>query len=439
VTLLTRRWQVLKPHATQAEYWASPHRFNVVPAGRRSGKTELAKRKLVTRLLEGTAYDNPRFFAAAPTRDQAKKIYWEDLKRLVPPWFKAREYEGDLIIRTITDAELHVLGMDKPARIEGQPWDGGVLDEYGNMKKDAWEANVRPALSDRKGWCDFVGVPEDGSAENHYKMLWDKAVAEMAEKGDASDWGAYTWFSSTVLDAGEVASAKADMHPSMFAQEYEGSWVSWAGTKFFSEDLLLESGLPVDYPITCDCVFATLDCAMKDGKAHDGMGIVYWALIQYDGRPRLVILDWDYVQINVSLLDDWFPSVLNRLQEFCNQFRVIRGSIGAFVEDTQAGTVIIQKAPSKNWPVHAIESKLTSMGKDSRAFAVSGYVASGRARVSRYAYEKTVAFKGERKNHLLSQVTSYIIGDPNAAKRADDLFDGFTYGPLVALGTPEGF
>ena len=37
--------------------------------------------------------------------------------------------------------------------------------EYGNMKLEAWGANVRPALSDRKGWCDLIGVPE---GRNHY-------------------------------------------------------------------------------------------------------------------------------------------------------------------------------------------------------------------------------------------------------------------------------
>ena len=61
-----------------------------------------------------------------------------------------------------------MVGLDKPERIEGQPWDGGVLDEYANMKAHAWGANVRPALSDRLGWCDLIGVPE---GRNHYYDL----------------------------------------------------------------------------------------------------------------------------------------------------------------------------------------------------------------------------------------------------------------------------
>ena len=69
------------------------------------------------------------------------------------------------MIRLINGAQIWVVGLDRPERIEGSPWDGGVLDEYGNMRANAWPEHIRPALSDRAGWCDFTGVPE---GRNHY-------------------------------------------------------------------------------------------------------------------------------------------------------------------------------------------------------------------------------------------------------------------------------
>jgi len=36
-------------------------------------------------------------------------------------------------------------------------------------------------------------------------------------------------------------------------------------------------------------------------------------------------------------------------------------------------------------------------------------------------------------NHFLHQVTTFRIGDKEAAKRADDLLDCFTYGVAVGL------
>jgi hypothetical protein len=233
-SVLSPRWTALRPHAVQLAYAMSRHRFNVVPAGRRSGKTERAKRKLVRRALSlrgVTHSDTPRYFAGAPTRDQAKRIYWQDLKALTKPFWRGQPSESELTIRLVTGAEIVVVGMDKPERIEGSPWDGGVLDEYANMKPEAWGANVRPALSDRNGWCDLIGVPE---GRNHYYERYEAALAEMKEHGPASQWGAWTWVSADILPATEIAAAKRDLDPLTFSQEYEASFVNFEGRAYYA-------------------------------------------------------------------------------------------------------------------------------------------------------------------------------------------------------------
>ena len=231
---LTKRWTPLTPHAVQLEYWNSPHRFNVMSAGRRSGKTERFKRKLVKAAFRGTSFDTPRFFAAAPTRDQAKKIFWNDLKKLVPRKFMlGRPSESELIIRLVTGSEIHVIGMDRPERIEGVPWDGGGLDEYANMKSEAWGENVRPALSDRGGWCDLFGVPE---GRNHYFHLDQFAQSEVRRYGEGSEWGSFTWFSADILPPEEIESAKRHLDPLTYQQEYEGCFVNFQGLAYHMFD-----------------------------------------------------------------------------------------------------------------------------------------------------------------------------------------------------------
>ena len=221
---LTPRWEPLRRHSVQRAYRTSPYRFNAVPAARRAGKTELAKRKLVESALRTTRH-GARFFAAAPTRDQAKRIFWEDLKAMVPRHLMACEpKETELCITLINGATIWVIGMDKPERFEGQPWDGGVLDEYANMKPHAWTEHVRPALSDRLGWCDFIGVPE---GRNHYYDLWLTAQAR-------DDWGAFTWFSADILPPEEIEAARRDLDELTFAQEYEASFVNFVGRAYYS-------------------------------------------------------------------------------------------------------------------------------------------------------------------------------------------------------------
>lgn len=231
--MLPSRWTQLRPHLVQTAYFDSQHRFNVVPAGRRSGKTELAKRKLVMRALLGSGFPSPRYFAGAPTRDQAKRIYWDDLRALVPRSETKDVRATELSIKLTTGAEIVVVGMDKPERIEGSPWDGGILDEYANMKADAWQANIRPALSDRLGWCDLIGVPE---GRNHYFDAYQRAVQSMQEFGAASEWGAFTWTSATVLPASEIASARAELDERTYRQEYEASFESYSGVVLYAFD-----------------------------------------------------------------------------------------------------------------------------------------------------------------------------------------------------------
>jgi hypothetical protein len=232
--VLPPRWYPLRAVEAQLAYANSRHRFNVVPAGRRSGKTERAKRKLIRRALtlEGITHNEaPRFFAGAPTRDQAKRIFWTDLKALSRPWWSGRPSDTELLIRLITGSEIVVVGMDKPERIEGAPWDGGVLDEYANMKPKAWGENVRPSLSDRAGWCDLIGVPE---GRNHYYEAYTAALADMMDHGDASEWGAYTWKSAEVLPPEEITAAERDLDPLTFAQEYGASFVNFEGRAYYA-------------------------------------------------------------------------------------------------------------------------------------------------------------------------------------------------------------
>jgi hypothetical protein len=221
----------LRPHPIQIQYWKCDKRFVAVPSGRRSGKTELAKRRLIKRAWAGTNYYPARFFVAAPTFNQAVNIYWNDLKRYC---FNVAKFynlpmpsisEGYKTIK-LPLSEIMLVSMDKPERIEGQPWDGGVLDEYGNMKEKAWMEHVRPALSDRRGWCDFIGVPEGW---NHYKELCDYAQRE-----DTPDWAHFHWISADILPAEEIEAAKAELDELVYRQEYEGSFENFSGRAYYN-------------------------------------------------------------------------------------------------------------------------------------------------------------------------------------------------------------
>lgn len=258
--LLTPKWTRLKHHDKQHALWVSKARFRVVPAGRRSGKTEIAKRFIVKKALEFNSHPDGWFVLAAPTHAQAKRIYWEDLKKFVPEWAIDRVFEADMTIRLVTGTEITVMGMDMPARVEGRPLDGIVLDEYADMKSVVWTKHVRPALSTlgRPGWAWFIGVPE---GRNHYYQLYISACGD-----DSGQWEAFTWKSAEILDPEEIAAARKDLDAKTFEQEYEAAFVNFEGRVYYDFDRAVHACTRLRYNPNLPLIFS-LDFNHKPGTA----------------------------------------------------------------------------------------------------------------------------------------------------------------------------
>ena len=221
------RWYELKDHPTQLRLVNAINegvRFPLVPAGRRSGKTERFKRFLVkfANNVKGI------YFAAAPTHDQAKKIFWDDLKAFSLSCKHTRPpSESNRIIYMDNGSEIHVIGLDKPQRIEGIPWTGGGIDEFADIKGEAWESNIYPALNtvnptrpDYRAWCWLLGVP-DGL--NHYYDL-----CEVAKKNANGNFKVYHWMTEEIFP--EMAEdAKAVMSEKQYNQEFRASFETATG------------------------------------------------------------------------------------------------------------------------------------------------------------------------------------------------------------------
>ena len=208
-----------------------------------------------------------------------------------------------------------------------------------------------------------------------------------------------------------------------------------AGTSFFDINDVLDDGLPVQYPVNCDYVFATMDTAVKTGSKNDGTAVAFWAVNKTKKHP-LMVLDWDILQIEGSLLVAWLPNVSRRLEVLAQACGARMGSAGIYIEDKASGTILLQQALRANMMASPIESKLTSVGKDERAISISGYVKSDMVKMSDHAYNKLTIYKGTSGNHFLMQVFRFQLG---VKDQADDALDTFCYGVAIALGNSEGY
>ncbi len=240
---IPQAWFKLRKHPIQQQLWKCPARFIAVPAGRGSGKTELARRKLVLALRERKKWPTPRYFYAMPTRDQAKRTAWQHFLNLIPKnWLARRPMVSELKIETIFGSELYIVGLDKPERIEGEQWDGCVLDESCNMPPKAFDMSVLPALTWRDGWCWRIGVPKrTGPASTEFRKFFEEA-----QRGDKPDAAGFTWPSSDIAPEEKLRWAQEHMDAKDYAEQYDAQFQTAGGAVFHAFDRA-ENIKPVEY------------------------------------------------------------------------------------------------------------------------------------------------------------------------------------------------
>lgn len=189
-------------------------RFVVLVWHRRAGKTVFAVMRLVLAAISFQGKDG-RFAYLAPLRNQAKSVVWTYLLRFTAVIPGAKANETELRVDLPNGARIMLLGADNPDALLGIYLDGAVIDEVADMKPEAWSRVIRPTLSDRKGWCLFIGTPK---GVNLFSELYYRAA-----KGDEPGWSAnlQRWSDTGVIDADEIDKLKREMSEPEFAQEYD--------------------------------------------------------------------------------------------------------------------------------------------------------------------------------------------------------------------------
>lgn len=219
---LPPRWTSLKYHPKQAAAFYGTTRFINLACGRGSGKTEIARRKVIRSLMIKKEWE-PIYFYALPTIAQAKKVAWRPLLEMIPRhWIHDPMQDinvQEMRIKTRFGSTLYVLGLDQPQRAEGLQYDGGVIDESCDVKPKTFDLSIRPALGYKSGWCWRIGVPKRyGIGAIEYKEWFDWGFDPTHD-----DIKSYSWPSSDIMTEAEIAAAKRSMDPRDFNEQYMAS------------------------------------------------------------------------------------------------------------------------------------------------------------------------------------------------------------------------
>lgn len=414
----------LKYHAEQKRIYDDPAKRKVIRAGRRFGKTtmlEQAAGNWGARKMR-VGWFAPSYKVLLPT--------YKAIKQQLAPII-AHSSKTDGIIELVTGGHVEFWTLDNEDAGRSRKYHKVIVDEASLVKKglrETWEQAIEPTLLDFDGDAIFAGTPKGIDDENFfYQICTDKTLGFKEFHAPTRN--------NPSINPEALARIIEGKPPLVVQQEYNADFVDWRGTNFFKLPWLLgEDMRPVPMPQFSSSVFGVMDCAAKGGIANDGSAIVWFAFEQLP-TPHLVILDWEIQQIDGLYLINQVPLYLDRTEHLAKICGARFGSSGVHIEDKSTGTLLLQKGAEQRWNTHTIDSVLTSLGKEERAINISGHVASGKVKISEYAYNKVCEYKGTTKNHFLTQVLQFIIGGED---QADDLFDCFNYGIALALGNSDG-
>lgn len=246
-----------RPHAAQKRIHKArnSHRFCVVCAGRRTGKSTAGGHALVPYIYEAYAKREEldphgkrmEYWIVGPEYSDSEKefrVLWNDVKKLGFPLDKPGSYNNPLT----GDMHLSLWGgrflvsaksAKYPDNLVGEGLHGVILAEAAKLKPSIWIKHIRPMLADFRGWALMTSTPE---GKNWFYETWMKGI----EGAGNPDWWSLrmpSWANDVLFPLGkedpEILSLAEGLTDEAFNQEIGAEFSDFVGRVFkdFDEEM----------------------------------------------------------------------------------------------------------------------------------------------------------------------------------------------------------
>lgn len=306
-------------HEKQSILDADDHRFQVVAAGRRFGKSFFAAYKLYAAACEteklrsdGTWIDltNEIVYYVSPTFKQGRENLWNvmmDIGNKAGIIANIRQQEGE--IKLTNGRIIRFKGADDPDSLRGVGLHYVVMDEYAFMKPSVWEYIIRPALGRAEGGALFIGTPD---GKNHFYDMW-KAAYEKTDPSSGkptTQWKAFQFKTedNPHITEGELESLTDSLSEDARKQELEANFEASTG-KIFSFEMFPVRRCPHqgDYVIAIDLAGFTATEGKNKPKAVRDDHAITVAKIHPGGWhvERIYHGKWDVRETCLRIIKAW--------------------------------------------------------------------------------------------------------------------------------------
>ena len=242
----------------------APHRFKVVVAGRRWGKSYLSLMWLLTKEIQ----PGERRWIVGPTYRQLKTTTWPILRSLMRQYEGAVINETELSIKLPNDSEIALKGSEQENNLRGSGIDMVCMEEFSYIKPHVYEEIIYPMLTTTQGDALFIGTP------NSFDHLYDYYLRGQSE----SDWKSwqFTTEEGGFVPKDEIERAKATMDEHTYKTEFLADFVSSGSRAAYNFDRKihvkqaeeLTANLWFGMDMNVDYMTAVLGCSYSDGTIH---------------------------------------------------------------------------------------------------------------------------------------------------------------------------
>lgn len=202
-----------KLHAAQQRIVAQSSRFNVVCAGRRTGKTVMG----IDRLIEPALHGAPVAWLS-PTYRMLAEV-WRNVQQTLQPVTKrvnAQQHRLELVTRGVVE----MWSLENADAIRGRKYRRVVIDEAAMVPDlaQAWQAAIRPTLTDMRGDAWFLSSPR---GRNFFWECFERGRPTAAD-GQPGEWR--SWQLPTACNPfiapEELEAARRELPERVFTEEY---------------------------------------------------------------------------------------------------------------------------------------------------------------------------------------------------------------------------
>ena len=386
----------VKLHDKQREVFNDDHRFKIVAAGRRFGKSRLAAWMLLIEALKSESKD---VFYVAPTYQQAKDILWGLLKELGHEVIKSA-HENTSVLTLVNNRKIYLKGADRPDTLRGVGLAFCVIDEYADIKPNVWEQILRPALADVQGGALFIGTPK---GRNHFYELY-----QFAQTQKDPQWTGfhYTSYDNPLIPESEIEAARNTMSSFAFRQEFLASFEA------ASRDIFKEEWIKID------------DEEPNDGRYFIAVDLAGFINVDKESSNKNKKLDETAIAVAKVHEGGWWVADIKHgrwdIKQTCHE-------IMKAVVEYQPTAVGIEKGSLKN---AALPYLMDLMRKHNHYFRIDDCTHGNQKKTDRIVWALQGRFEhgqvtlnhGEWNNEFIDQLVNF----PNSQLH-DDLIDALAY------------